>query len=64
MTWGTDRNSNNESGQNLVKKYSSEISVYHKELPVSRIYIYFFLIILLLTHTTVRYLVSFFCFQN
>ncbi|KOX78915.1 Choline-phosphate cytidylyltransferase A [Melipona quadrifasciata] len=33
MTWGTDRNSNNESGRNSPKKYNSEISVYHKELP-------------------------------
>ncbi|XP_068987058.1 choline-phosphate cytidylyltransferase A-like isoform X1 [Bombus flavifrons] len=33
MTWGTNRNSNNESGQFSLKKYNSEISVSHKELP-------------------------------
>ncbi|XP_076638439.1 putative choline-phosphate cytidylyltransferase isoform X1 [Colletes latitarsis] len=33
MTWGTNRTSNNNSGQVSLKKYSSEISVFHKELP-------------------------------
>ncbi|KZC06651.1 PREDICTED: choline-phosphate cytidylyltransferase A-like isoform X1 [Dufourea novaeangliae] len=33
MTWGTNRTSNNESGQISQKKYNSEISVCHKELP-------------------------------
>ncbi|XP_029055734.1 choline-phosphate cytidylyltransferase A-like isoform X1 [Osmia bicornis bicornis] len=33
MTWGTNRNSNNESSQISLKKYNSEISVNHKELP-------------------------------
>ncbi|CAK9822198.1 Choline-phosphate cytidylyltransferase B [Anthophora retusa] len=33
MTWGTNRNPNNESDQISLKKYNSEISIYHKELP-------------------------------
>lgn len=48
MTWGTNRNSNNESGQFSLKKYNSEISVSHKELPVSQTF--FFLIIFMLIY--------------
>ncbi|XP_003707536.1 putative choline-phosphate cytidylyltransferase isoform X1 [Megachile rotundata] len=33
MTWGTNRNSNNDSSQISLKKHNSEISNYHKELP-------------------------------
>ncbi|XP_017878849.1 choline-phosphate cytidylyltransferase A-like isoform X3 [Ceratina calcarata] len=33
MTWGTNRNSNSESGQISLKMCNSKISVYHKELP-------------------------------
>ncbi|PBC34079.1 choline-phosphate cytidylyltransferase A isoform X1 [Apis florea] len=33
MTWRSNRNSHNESGQISLKKYNSEISIYHKELP-------------------------------
>ncbi|XP_076667144.1 putative choline-phosphate cytidylyltransferase isoform X1 [Andrena cerasifolii] len=33
MTWRTNRNSNNDSGQISLKTYNSEISVCHKELP-------------------------------
>lgn len=47
MTWRSNRNSHNESGQISLKKYNSEISIYHKELPVSLI---FFLIILMLKY--------------
>lgn len=46
MTWGTNRTSNNDSGQISLKKYNSEISIFHKELPVSLIF--FFLIILII----------------
>lgn len=47
MTWGTNRNTNNESGQISLKKYNSEITVCHKELPVS---LFFFFIILMLAY--------------
>lgn len=43
MTWRTNRNSNNDSGQISLKTYNSEISVCHKELPVSLILFFFFL---------------------
>lgn len=40
MTWRSNRNSHNESGQISLKKYNSEISIYHKELPVSLIFFF------------------------
>lgn len=61
MTWGTNRNSNNESGQFSLKKYNSEISVSHKELPVSQKF-FFFLIIFMLTYVIQLNFYFLFCF--
>lgn len=61
MTWGTNRNSNNESSQFSLKKYNSEISVSHKELPVSQKF-FFFLIIFMLTYVIQLNFYFLFCF--